>query len=430
MHTRLPISGCILILLLAAACTNATLPVTLPPVPSLQTTQTAAPPTPTELRTPFVENTAATVPVTGKTATQSARPSQTPTPRPPQATAFPAADAYTWVRVADGFTQPVGLAVPHDGTGRLFVLEQSGLIHILGRKDTRPVFLDLRTRASTRGSTVHGLLGMAFHPRYAENGHFFVHYTDTDGKSIIARYRVSSDPDAADANTEERLATIAYPIGEHIGGDLAFGPDGALYIPIGDGGGAGNYDQAGNAQNPAALPGSLLRLDVDGRAQPEVWASGLRNPWRIAFDALTGNLFIADVGENKWEEINFLPAGSSAGTNFGWPYFEGTHSLRGQAPDGVSFATPVAEYDHTAGCSVTGGQVYRGKALPEWFGVYFYGDFCQGVVWGLLQLPDGSWLNERLFQLSGTLITSFAPDESGELYLVDYTGEIYRLERK
>jgi glucose/arabinose dehydrogenase len=323
-----------------------------------------------------------------------------------------------------------------DSTDRLFVLEQAGLIHILqgGERLAQP-FIDLRERTSTRGSTVHGLLGLAFHPRYGENGYFFVHYTDADGKSIIARYRVSADPNVADAASEERLLEIAYPIGEHIGGDLAFGPDGLLYIPIGDGGGGGNYDQAGNAQNPAALPGSLLRLDVDGGSMPhgglpEVYAYGLRNPWRIAFDSLTGDLFIADVGENQWEEIDFLPAGSAAGVNFGWPYFEGAHAFRGQPTADSIFAAPVTEYAHTLGCSVTGGQVYRGKALPEWFGVYVFGDFCQGNVWGLLQENGETRHNELLFQLSGTLITSFGLDEAGELYLVDYTGQIYRLEAK
>jgi glucose/arabinose dehydrogenase len=367
----------------------------------------------------------------------STPPSPTLTPFPPNATALPDPADYTWALFADSFTQPLGLVSPRDGTGRLFVLEQSGLIYILqnGERLSQP-FLDLSDRASTKGSTVHGLLGVAFHPDYAANGFFYVHYTDADGRSIIARYHVSSDPNQADPNSEERLIEITYPIGEHIGGDLAFGPDGALYIPIGDGGGGGNYDQAGNAQNPATLPGSLLRLDVDRGGSPEVWAYGLRNPWRIAFDRLTGDLFIADVGENQWEEINFLPAGTPAGINFGWPYFEGLHTVKGQPPTEAVFNAPVAEYAHTFGCSVTGGQVYRGAALPEWFGVYLYGDFCQGNVWGLLQLPDGGgssdpqWQNARLFQLSGTFITSFGLDEAGEIYLVDYTGEIYRLERK
>jgi glucose/arabinose dehydrogenase len=267
---------------------------------------------------------------------------------------------------------------------------------------------------------------MAFHPQYAENGIFFVHYTQDGGDSIIARYRVSADPDLADPSSELRLLKISYPIGEHVGGGLAFGPDGYLYASIGDGGAGGTGDEAGHAQNPETYLGSLLRIDIDNEHEPEVWAIGLRNPWRFSFDSLNGDLYIADVGENKWEEINYLPAGTPAGANFGWNFFEGEQPYRGTPPKGLDLTFPIWVYDHSWGCSVTGGYVYRGKSIPEFFGVYVYGDYCTGNIWGLLQNPDGSWQNKLLFELPA-YITSFGQDEAGEIYLVSITGDVYRL---
>ncbi len=215
-------------------------------------------------------------------------------------------------------------------------------------------FLDLRNSASTRGSTVRGLLGMTFHPKYVENGYFFVHYTQGGGDSVIARYQVSANPNLADPNSETRLLEISYPIGEHAGGGLAFGPDGYLYISIGDGGAGGNGDEAGNAQNPETYLGTLLRMDVDNDAEPEVWATGLRNPWRFSFDALNGDLYIADVGENQWEEINFLPAGSLAGVNFGWNFYEGDQPYQGNPPESLETIFPVWVYDHSLGAPSPG----------------------------------------------------------------------------
>jgi glucose/arabinose dehydrogenase len=276
------------------------------------------------------------------------------------------------------------------------------------------------------GSTVRGLLGMTFHPKYAENGFFFVHYTQEGGNSVIARYRVSGDPNLADPDSEIPLLEISFPIGEHLGGALVFGPDGFLYISIGDGGAGGNGDEAGNAQNPETYPGSLLRMDVDGSSKPEIWAIGLRNPWRFSFDALNGDLYLADVGENQWEEINYLPAGNPAGANFGWNFYEGAQPYKGDPPNDLETIFPIWKYDHTLGCSVTGGYVYRGKSIPEWFGVYIYGDYCTGNIWGLLQNPDGSWQNALLFELPA-YITSFGQDEDGEIYLVSITGKIYKL---
>jgi glucose/arabinose dehydrogenase len=362
--------------------------------------------------------------------TSSATATPTWTPLPANVSDIPDPEGYTWELLAEGFSRPTGLASPKDSSGRLFVLEQSGLIHIIAESEVFPIpFLDLRDRVNTKGSTVRGLQGMTFHPNYAQNGYFYLHYTQNEGNSVIARYQVSGDPNLADPSSELRLMEISYPIGEHVGGGLEFGPDGYLYISIGDGGAAGNHDQAGNAQNPKTIPGSLLRLDVDNNTDPQVWAIGLRNPWRFSFDSLNGDLYIADVGENRWEEINYLPAGSPPGANFGWNFFEGDKPFQGLPPNDLELTKPILTYDHTYGCSVTGGYVYRGQSLPTWFGVYLYGDYCSGIIWGLLKNPDSSWQNKRLFQLPA-YITSFGQDPVGELYFSSINGKIYKLTQK
>ncbi len=380
--------------------------------------QTSLPPT----NTPSPSKTREAAPTITGTATA--------TPLPSNVSEFPNPDDYAWEIFAEGFSRPTGLAAPHDDSGRLFILEQGGLIHVVQEGQVLPLpFLDLRDRTSTRGSTVRGLQGMTFHPDYAENGFFFVHYTQEGGSSVIARYQVSADPNLGDPNTETRLLEISYPFGEHVGGGLAFGPNGNLYISIGDGGKGGYGDEKGNAQNPQTYPGSIVRLDVDKAAEPEVWAIGLRNPWRFSFDSLNGDLFIADVGENQWEEINYLPAGSPSGTNFGWNFYEGNQPYQGTPPENLELTFPIAVYDHTLGCSVTGGYVYRGNSLPEWFGIYIYGDYCTGNIWGLLKNPDGSWQNELLFKLPA-YITSFGQDEAGEIYFVSITGVVNKLFEK
>jgi glucose/arabinose dehydrogenase len=223
---------------------------------------------------------------------------------------------------------------------------------------------------------------------------------------------------------------------------VTFGPDGYLYLGLGDGGSGG--DPHGNGQSLSSLLGKILRIDVDhgdpyaipgdnpyteGRGQPEIWAYGLRNPWRFSFDHLTGDLYIGDVGQNLWEEIDFLPAGSLGGANFGWNFFEGTHTYQATVPEGLSVVAPIFEYSHDMGCSVTGGVVYRGALLPEWQGVYLYGDYCTGRVWGARRIAQGDWLNALLFEGIGQ-ITSFGEDEAGEVYLADQAGIIYTLTGK
>ena len=356
-----------------------------------------------------------------------------PTNPPPNATTFPDSNNYTWQLLVSGLERPVNLQA--DGSGRLFVIEKVGRIRILQNGQLLPTpFLDITDRVGSSGNE-QGLLGLAFHPSYAQNGCFFVNYTNKSGNTVIARYQVSNDPNIADPTSEVKLLGVKQPFPNHNGGSLAFGPDGYLYAGLGDGGAAG--DPFGNGQKTNTLLGKILRLDVDS-AEPyaipadnpfgnEIWAYGLRNPWRISFDQLTDDLYIGDVGQNEWEEIDFVPAGSPGGLNFGWNQFEGNHPYSGN-PSNAGMIFPVAEYSHQeGGCSVTGGYVYRGS-MPEWNGIYLYGDYCSGKVWGLIKSANG-WQSQLLFDTNAT-ITSFGQDEAGEVYLLSDMGEVYKLARK
>ena len=382
------------------------------------------------------------------TLTQPAPQADQPDPAgaPASVTTLPDPNAYTWQLIADGFDKPLLLTNAGDGSGRLFVVEQPGVIRIIGQQTP---FLDIRERVGDRGNE-QGLLGLAFHPNYAQNGYFYVNYTDNNGDTVVSRFTVRpDDPNQADPSTEFVLLRVPQPYANHNGGHLVFGPDGRLYIGLGDGGAAD--DPEGNAQNIQTLLGTILRIDVDA-AQPyaippdnpfasdgilrelggrlEIWLYGLRNPWRFSFDRLTGDLYIADVGQDMWEEINFYPAGQPGGANFGWDYFEASHPFEGTPPDGLALVAPIWEYNQDDGsCSVTGGYVYRGAQLPDWQGVYVFGDFCSGNVWGLVRDESGNWQHALLFQRNW-LITSFGEDEAGELYLVARQGEIYRLVQK
>lgn len=353
------------------------------------------------------------------------------TDTPPAASSFPDPSAYNWGPVVSGLERPIDLQP--DGSGRLFIIEKVGRIRIFQNGQLiEQAFLDIDDRVASFGNE-QGLLGLAFHPQYVQNGRFFVNYTDTNGDDVIARFQVSSDPHAADPNSEVRLLAVPDPFPNHNGGVLAFGPDGYLYAGMGDGGAAG--DPFGNAQKTDVLLGKILRLDVDS-AEPyavpqdnpfgnEVWVYGLRNPWRMSFDSATGDLYIGDVGQGDWEEIDYLPANTGAGTNFGWDYREGAHDYEGGGPAGM--VDPIAEYSHPeGGCSVTGGYVYRGT-MSEWNGIYLYGDYCTGFIWGLIQV-NGSWQEQLLFDVNFT-ITSFGQDDAGELYALSDNGTIYRLSR-
>lgn len=339
--------------------------------------------------------------------------------------------------VADGLSAPVFVTHAGDGSGRVFIVEKTGSIRILaeGRLLDAP-FLDLADRVISSGYE-QGLLGLAFTPDYAASGFFLVNYTDRSGDTVVSRFRVTTDPEVADETSEVRVLRIDQPAANHNGGMLAFGPDGRLWIGTGDGGGAN--DRYGNGQNPATLLGKMLRLDVTlDPAQPytvpadnpwvagdwngqnvadEVWAVGLRNPWRYSFDRVTGDLWIADVGQNRVEEINVVRSGSPGGLNFGWPVAEGDDCFQGAGCDRSPFVPPVATYSHGAdGCSVTGGYVYRGQRFPALGGAYLYADFCSGRIWGL----DASEPADPVLLLeSGSAISSFGEDEAGELYVTD-----------
>lgn len=340
--------------------------------------------------------------------------------------------------ITEGLTRPLFVTPVPDDTGRLFVVDQPGQILIIqdGALLETP-FLDI-SEIVNDGGNEQGLLGLAFHPDYAENGYFFVNYTAQDGSTIVARYSVSTDdPNVADPTSENIVIEIEQPFENHNGGMLAFGPDGYLYIGMGDGGSGG--DPRNNGQDPFTLLGSMLRLDINtepyaippdnpfanGEAgRPEIWAIGLRNPWRFSFDRATGDLYIADVGQNKYEEVNFQPADSTGGENYGWNVYEGLHSYEGRELDGT--VRPIAEYSHDLGCSVSGGYVYRGSELPELAGVYLYADYCTGTIWWL-QNTDGTW-NGDVFMNTDLLISSFGEDANGEIYVVDQAGRIFKLE--
>jgi glucose/arabinose dehydrogenase len=361
----------------------------------------------------------------------------TDSPVPAEAVSdFPNPDSYQWEIVAGGFESPVDIQNAGDGSGRLFIIEQAGLIRILqnGAALEQP-FLDLRERVDVSDNE-QGLLGLAFHPDFANNGFFYVNYTKQGGDTVIARFTASGN--TADPNSEMRLLGVKQPYPNHNGGGLAFGPDGYLYIGLGDGGSGGDPD--GNGQNRKALLGKILRIDVnngnpyavpsDNPFGSEVFHYGLRNPWRFSFDALTGDLWIGDVGQGEYEEVDFLPAGAAGGVNFGWNRYEGMHDYE-SGGEIENYRPPLFEYSHNDGCSVTGGYVYRG-AMPEWQGVYFYADFCSGDVWGALRLlsaGEETAVSTILFQ-TGAQVTSFGVDESGEVYLVDRGGNIMRLTRR
>ncbi len=352
----------------------------------------------------------------------------------------PLGSQYQWQEVSTGLARPLLLTNANDGSNRMFIVEQAGYIWVMenGQILTQP-FLDISGIVNST-SNERGLLGLAFHPQYAENGQFYVNYSNVDGDTVVARYKVlEANANVADPSSASFVIQIDQPYSNHNGGDLAFGPDGYLYIGMGDGGSQG--DPQGNGQNPQALLGKMLRLDVDSAEPyaappdnpyatdptiaPEIWALGLRNPWRFSFDRLTGDLYIADVGQNLWEEINFQPAGQG-GVNYGWNIMEASVRYSGE-PVKEGLTPPFAEYSHAqGGCSVTGGYVYRGAEIPALNGVYFYGDYCSGIIWSSFRNAEGAW-QTNIFMDTNYSISSFGEDEMGELYLVNQGGSILKL---
>ena len=345
----------------------------------------------------------------------------------------------TLTRVATGFDHPTTIAHAGDKSNRLFILEQKGVIRVLrdGAVSGAP-FLDITKLVRSRGSE-QGLLGIAFAPDFAASRAFYVNYTNKTlvGNTVIARFTATADRERADPASRQQLMSIVQPFPNHNGGQLAFGPDGYLYIGTGDGGSAD--DPFGNGQKKKSLLGKILRISVQPSGNSpysipgknpfgnEIWAYGMRNPWRFSFDRATGDLYIADVGQNEVEEIDFMPAGKGSGANYGWDLMEGSSCFEDKdCKKRRDLVLPVAEYRHGKGdCSVTGGYVYRGK-IQALQGIYLYADFCSGRIWGLRKGASG-W-ETQLLKDTDYAISTFGEDESGELYLADYTsGSIFRI---
>jgi glucose/arabinose dehydrogenase len=396
---------------------------------------------------------------------------------PASSTASAAPEAWPNIDLVEytvGLDQPVHLTHAGDSSGRLFVVEQAGRIRIVKNGMVQGTFLDISDRVlspASGGGNEEGLLSLAFAPGFASGAdHFYVYYTNKKGNNQVSRFSLGADPNQANPASEELIIAFDHPTySNHNGGQLAFGPDGFLYIGTGDGGGGG--DPQGNAQNPGSLLGKLLRIDVeqgqaeafktaaftaflpsvfaDSQGQPpverlytippdnpfvgqpgyreEIWALGLRNPWRFSFDRQTGDLYLADVGQQQWEEIDFQTASSVGGQNYGWNKMEGKHCYQDKPCDQTGLTLPVHEYIHDSGnCSVTGGFVYRGSQYPALQGIYLYADFCSGRVWGL-KPENSSWINQELKD-SNYFISSFGQGSDGSLYVLDRaSGKIYKV---
>ncbi len=350
------------------------------------------------------------------------------------------------VEVASGLPRPTDIQQPDDDSGRLFVLDQNGLVRVVRRGEAEPqLVMDITDRVTriNAGGDERGLLGMAFPPDFKTKQYFYLNYTDRSGDTKISRFRmISQDADTADPSSEKILLTVNQPFSNHNGGQLQFGPDGFLYIGMGDGGSAN--DPQRNAQNPRSMLGKMLRIDVESDLNaysvpstnpfrnnllysPEIWATCLRNPWRFSFDSATGNLWIADVGHGRAEEINVQLKSSPGGENYGWNVMEGMSCL--MPPCNQIGVRPIFEYLHTEGnVSITGGYVYRGSISPSLRGLYIYGDYASGRIWTLAE-ESGRWMNQLLIRPSNFTISTFGQDRNGEVYVANHrAGAIYRIE--
>jgi glucose/arabinose dehydrogenase len=367
-------------------------------------------------------------------------PETIPSPAPPPAVPAKVAARAKLELVTAETTEAVGLvAPPGEPVGRLFVVENRGPIRILRGKtfDPKP-FLDLTGKVALwdKPNSEQGLLGLAFHPQFKKNGRFYIDYTDLDWKTHVVEYHVAKDdPDHADPASARDILVVHQPYNNHNGGDLEFGPDGKLYVLLGDGGRAG--DLHGFSQSPRTLLGKMLRIDVDAaQPTPVVLGRGLRNPWRYSFDRKTGDLFIADVGQNAFEYVHFVPAGKIAGPHdFGWNGVEGKHCYQSATCDRKGIEEAVLEYPHSEGCSITGGFAYRGKALPELAGSYFYSDYCTALLRSF-RMKNGkvvdSWDWKAALDPESQIaqVSTFGQDQDGELYVVTHEGPIFKLVRK
>jgi glucose/arabinose dehydrogenase len=352
--------------------------------------------------------------------------------------ADPAAVELALDSFANDLRSPLFLTHAGDGSGRVYVVEQEGRVIVLEADGGgRQTYLDIAERIDSGGE--RGLLGLAFHPDFASNGRLFMNYTDLSGDTVVSGF--TGDAERADPASERVLLTIDQPFANHNGGDIAFGPDGYLYIGMGDGGSGG--DPLGNGQSLRTVLGKMLRIDVDGsepyevpadnpfvgdgQALPEIWAYGLRNPWRFSFDRATSDMFIGDVGQGSWEEIDHEPAGEG-GRNYGWNIMEGPECFREANCDQSGLVLPVTAYGRDEGSTVTGGYVYRGAAQPALAGIYLFADFGSGRIWGFASGDASSGSVEATELLETDLsIASFGEDEAGELYAVDLGGGVYRV---
>jgi glucose/arabinose dehydrogenase len=335
----------------------------------------------------------------------------------------PQRTAYSFQRVLNA-AAPLDVTTPRTDRTRLFVVEKGGRIRVVlrGRLLAQP-FLDIRRLVST--GSEQGLLGFAFHPQYARNRRFYVNYTDANGDTRVVEYRANRAGTAALPRTARRILFVNQPYANHNGGGLAFGPDGRLYVGMGDGGSGG--DPENRAQNMGTLLGKLVSFNVNARRPvPRIEALGLRNPWRFSFDRATGDLYIGDVGQNAWEEINYVPRRSAGRENYGWDAFEGRARYEQKPIRTGRLVMPIEVYGRGQGCSVTGGVVYRGNAVSAARGRYFYGDFCTGIIWSLRVANGRSTdVKRESFRIEG--LSSFGQDAAGELYATSLEGGVYRL---
>ncbi|MBA2720173.1 MAG: PQQ-dependent sugar dehydrogenase [Chloroflexi bacterium] len=342
-------------------------------------------------------------------------------------------------QVIDGLDSPLAIAHAGDGSGRLFVAQQNGQIRIVrdGALVGEP-FLDIADRITSGGE--RGLLGLAFHPDFPTDPRLFVNYTDSEGDTRVSSFSVNpATPDRADQASEQRLLFVEQPFANHNGGAVVFGPDGFLFIALGDGGGGGDPQE--NGQGLGTQLGKILRIDVDGKtgakpyaippdnpyadgaagSQPEIWLTGLRNPWRMSFDRTSGDLWIGDVGQGAWEEIDVQRAGAPGGTNFGWNLAEGTHCFGNRTCNDPALTDPITEYDHDEGCTVIGGNVYRGTAQAALVGGYVFGDYCTGRLWAI-DSTTNAFRAPTVVGEMGAGLSAFGEDEAGELYATDING--------